>query len=90
MYVCGEAKGFGSLLLFCFGVMNKERICKNCLNAYNIRTLGEVHCWNKDFDAQFDDVPTQVHKNDTCGRFTERNDNQERLLFDQPIQLTLF
>ena len=69
-----------------------DRVCKNCINAYNSRADGKVHCVNKAWEMQFDPYMTDdvVNANETCGTFTPRRPDQPKLLFNQPIQLELF
>lgn len=69
-----------------------DRVCKNCINAYNSRAHSKVHCVNKAWEMQFDPYMTDdvVNANETCGTFTPRRPDQPKLLFNQPIQLELF
>lgn len=66
------------------------RTCENCLNAYNSSYDTAVRCWNKEFEAQFHDIDVTVRKDETCGTWQRRNDNQKAVNFHQTIQLTLF
>ena len=67
------------------------RTCSNCLNAYNCSALGKVCCYNLEFDAQFDEsVCTIVHATDSCTRWSQRKEEQQKLNFHMAIQLDLF
>lgn len=67
-----------------------DQTCRHCLNAYNNPYTTKVLCGNKEFMAQFMDVPTFVLPNETCDSWTRRRDNQPKLDFERAIQLTLF
>ena len=67
-----------------------ERICKNCLNAYNSPHIPDVLCVNKEWEAQFNPaMNTSVRANDTCGTWTQREQKQKPLYFARPTQLYL-
>ena len=68
----------------------EKPMCKNCLNAYNNRYTTKVLCWNKEFQAQSEDIDVSVRPDEVCGTYTRRRENQPRLNFEQAIQLTLF
>lgn len=58
--------------------------CKNCLNAYKSPHDGKVYCWNKEWEAQFDDtVNVTVTANGTCGTYQRRREDQEPLVFGE-------
>lgn len=67
-----------------------ERICKNCLNAYNSPYTADVLCWNKEWEQQFKpDMKTSVSAHESCEAFTQRNPKQKPLYFARPTQLYL-
>lgn len=67
-----------------------ERICSNCLNAYNNPYTPHVLCVNREWEQQFDpDVRICVGANETCGTWSERRSDQKPLVFSGPVQLYL-
>ena len=66
-----------------------KKTCGNCLNAYNNIHIPGVFCINKDFDAQFMDIPTTCSPGETCGRYYPRKASQEKIRWNTPVQLTL-
>lgn len=68
----------------------ENRTCKNCLNAYNSPHSIKVYCVNKEFQAQFQDIDTTVKPEETCGTWSPRRADQQRIIFNNPVQLELF
>ncbi len=66
-----------------------KECCANCLNAYQNKHSPEVHCWNKEWEAQFREIETTVSFNESCGTFQRRDEKQPPLHFP-PVQLSLF
>ena len=68
-----------------------EHICANCLNAFNSPNEVQVYCANREFDAQFDaTILTNVHRTESCGRWSQRKSTQPPLEFNRALQLELF
>lgn len=67
-----------------------NRTCENCLNAYNSPHSPKVHCVNKEWASQFQDIDTSVHKGETCGTWSQRRPDQKKIVFNNPVQLELF
>lgn len=65
--------------------------CKSCLNAYFCTHDYRVHCYNREFDAQFDQtINTTVRLDEWCTRWSQRRANQRPLTTPHAIQLELF
>lgn len=65
--------------------------CKSCLNAYFCTHDYRVHCYNREFDAQFDQtINTTVRLDGWCTRWSQRRPNQRPLTTPHAIQLELF
>ena len=68
-----------------------DKICQNCLNAYNSPYSPEVFCINKEWESQFNqDIKVTVRRDESCGTFQQREVTQPKLVFGRPVQLELF
>lgn len=65
-----------------------DRTCENCLNAYNSPFSPSVICWNKEFEAQFNDIDVTVRHGESCGSFQQRRKDQKPLRFNQAVELS--